>query len=198
MLAQPSLTHSHPPPVIAHVQLVEDIYVLFQKEDTLDEHRSGEPISLLPLRLPIAHLSLPFVLSASALMKVIPFTAGQPSKSAFSASIQERASAIRAVLSRLSAIAPQSQSPEVSDLQARCHQLTDEVSDFFLNLDTLLLRIHAHLHPLSSSSRRPPYVSNLSRRKISCQEQQKSLQQLSTSCVAQRGGRIDCRVVQYC
>ncbi|CAO1617547.1 unnamed protein product [Sympodiomycopsis kandeliae] len=83
--------------------LVEDVRILFQKEDTLDEHRS-------------------------ALMNVIPFTAGQPSKSAFSASIQERATAIKAVLTRLAAIAPQSQSPDVAGLQARCHQLAEEAS----------------------------------------------------------------------
>lgn len=42
--------------------------------------------------------------------------------------MQERGNAVRAVLSRLASVAPQSQSPEVAELQSRCHQLADEAS----------------------------------------------------------------------
>lgn len=83
------------------LQLIEDINALFNKDDLPEEHRS-------------------------ALASVIPFTAGQPSKSAFSTSMQERANAIRAVLARFAANGAQANSPELADLQARCHHLVDE------------------------------------------------------------------------
>lgn len=83
--------------------LVEDIRILFQN-DQLDEA------------------------TKSPLYDVLPFTAGQPSKSAFTASIQERGTAIKSVLTKLASAAPSSQTPEVGELQARCHRLADEAS----------------------------------------------------------------------
>lgn len=53
----------------------------------------------------------------------------KPGLAAFSASLAERTTATKALLSRIVALGPRANSPEVDQLQARCHKASSEVSD---------------------------------------------------------------------
>lgn len=61
----------------------------------------------------------------SALLDAIPLTSQSPVISAFSESLQERNTSFKAVLSRIASLGSKS-TPEVDQLQARCHRLGEE------------------------------------------------------------------------
>lgn len=58
-------------------------------------------------------------------MQAIPYTANAPAPSAFGLSLQQRSASIKAVLTRVVSLGPSS-SPEVAELQGRCHTLAQE------------------------------------------------------------------------
>lgn len=63
----------------------------------------------------------------TALLEAIPLTSNKPCFSAFSESLQERNASIKAVLTRIASLGSHS-TPDVDQLQARCHRLGEEVS----------------------------------------------------------------------
>ncbi|UZJ56597.1 hypothetical protein CBS101457_005917 [Exobasidium rhododendri] len=90
--------------------LVEDVRLLAKEDRISPEHRK-------------------------ALFEAIPLTSRDPVNSAFSATLQERNSSLKVVLSTIVRLGPESL-PEVDQLQARCHQLGEESASFRSQLAT--------------------------------------------------------------